>query len=240
MKHTKIILFSLTLFKISLSQFDSTVLIEHVKKSIELAKQEISSLKNRPEIFNISGYSSAKVRHVLNNICSLPNARYLEIGVFKGSTFISALYNNIGTLAQAIAIDDWSEFGGPRNEFINNTQHFLPNGSFTFYDHNCFTIDKQKVFQNPIDIYFYDGNHLEDSHKKAFTLLDSVLADTFIAIVDDWDWTIVNSWTRVAFKELNYNILYEEQLHSNGINDASTWWNGFYIAVIQKPSVSKK
>ena len=67
-------------------------LIEHVKQSIQNAELGISQLNSK--ILNLEGMSSDKVRHFLNNICSLEHGNYLEIGVWKGSTFISALYKN--------------------------------------------------------------------------------------------------------------------------------------------------
>ncbi len=73
-----------------------------VQTSIELAYQGSSSLTQ--QILNIDGMSSPKVRHFLNNLCSLPGTSYLEIG-WKGSTWISALYGNKATIQQA---DDWN------------------------------------------------------------------------------------------------------------------------------------
>lgn len=45
-------------------------------------------------------------------------ARYLEVGLWMGSTFCAALANNSVDLA--IGVDDWSQFTGPRDTFHTN------------------------------------------------------------------------------------------------------------------------
>ena len=65
-------------------------LIAHVCMSIERAEKHLSRLYE--DVLQIDGMSSAKVRHFLNNLCSKPNTHYLEIGVWKGSTFLASLF----------------------------------------------------------------------------------------------------------------------------------------------------
>jgi len=77
--------------KTSLTTYEDT-LIKHVQFSIGAAEKGLSNLNEN--ILNIHGMSSAKNRHFLNNICNFPYVNYLEIGCWKGSTFISALYEN--------------------------------------------------------------------------------------------------------------------------------------------------
>ena len=66
--------------------------------------------------------SSSKVRHLINNLCSLNGTRYLEIGSYKGSTLIAAAKGNENALARLSAVDDFSQFGGPREEFWDNVE----------------------------------------------------------------------------------------------------------------------
>ncbi len=210
---------------------DPQLLIDHVKKSIELADQQSSNLI--PEILCIEGMSSSRVRHLLNNLCTLINGSYLEIGTWKGSTFVSALFDNTNTLKKAIAIDNWSEFGDVKNDFLAATQKFLPAESFTFYESNAFSIDLN-LLTNPVNIYFYDGNHSTDSQYKAFSYFNSIFADTFIAVIDDWNWESVKKGTYNAFRDLGYTILFEQSLPGKVASDKENWWNGLYVAVIKK------
>lgn len=209
-------------------------LISHVQESIALAQQEASKLTD--EILAIPGMSSAKVRHLLNNLCSMEDTRYLEVGVWQGSTFISALYDNEGASKHAVAIDNWSEFGGPFPEFLAHVLKFLPNYEGKFFSADCFTVNKNTSFSQKVNTYFYDGNHSFLSQKKAFTYFNDVLEDVFIAIVDDWNFPEVQKGTRAAFRELKYQILFETVLPARYNGDLENWWNGFYVAVIRKPN----
>lgn len=212
--------------------YDAQTLVNHVKKCIADADNKRSKLTN--EILQIKGMSSAKVRHLLNNLCSLPETCYLEIGVWQGSTFVSALYQNEQTIKSATAIDNWSEYKTAKSMFFKNTAQFLTPNAFTFLEQDSFTVDLTKC-EYPINIYFYDGNHSVESQRKAFTYFDPILADAFIAIVDDWVWNQVQEGTRQAFNELEYKILFEAELPTVGGSDTQNWWNGLYVAVIQKP-----
>jgi hypothetical protein len=212
-------------------------IVSHVKDSIAKAQCEISKLP--PAILRVPGLSSPKVRHLLNNLCSLPGGRYLEIGVWAGSTFIAALYGNDRALAEAIAIDNWSQFqlSEPKKAFVRNTSKFLSKNSFKFYEYDSFNLNKTEIFnpQKPINIYFYDGFHSVEAQKLAFVYYNDILANTFIAIVDDYGWDNVKLGTQLAFKELGYKILFEEYLPARFEGDRETWWNGIYVAVIRKP-----
>ena len=195
-----------------------------------VAKADRGESKLNAQALSIHGMSSPKVRHLLNNLCSGPSIHYLEIGSWKGSTLIAALYGNN---AHAVAIDNWSEFGGPRYEFFSNVRRFIPNAPLQIYEIDCFAINKQ-VFPSKINVYFYDGGHSQEDQEAAFTYFNDIFDDVFIAVVDDWNWPQVQQGTFSAFKKLNYNILFAKELKSRGNGDTSSWWNGIYIAVIRK------
>ncbi len=205
-------------------------LVAHVTKSIEMAQKNISKLPS--EVFSIYGMSGVMGRHLLNNLCSMAGVNYLEIGIHQGSTFIAALNQN--KPINAIAIDNWSEFGNARNVFLDHAKRFIPEVSFQFYDDECFRINKDLIFKNKINIYFYDADHSVEAQKKAFTYFNDILDDTFIAIVDDYNWESVQQGTMAAFKLLNYRIVFERYLTNNFYPDREGWWNGLYIAVISK------
>ncbi|MBI2345142.1 class I SAM-dependent methyltransferase [Candidatus Dependentiae bacterium] len=212
MHSKKLFLISLIL-KFHLFQASQTYyekfLIDHVVTSIKNAELYISKLNE--DVLNLQGMSSDKVRNFLNNICSFPGAKYLEIGVWQGSTFVSALYNN--SLLAATAIDNWSEFTGPKNVFQQNLTTFLPNGLYSFYESDCFKFDLENI-KNKINIYFYDGGNTYQDQRMAFTYYNSILEDTCIAIVDDYNWFDVQYGTQVAFEELGYRVLFEQFLSS--------------------------
>lgn len=208
-------------------------MIAHVQYSIEQAQKGISKLTD--PVLKIQGFSSPIVRHFLNNVCSMKNTAYLEIGCFMGSTFVSAGYGNKDSILEMVGIDNWSEFGGPREEFYKNASLMETGLSWKFFDANCFTLDITKKFSHPINIYFFDGHHSYEHQKAAFTYYNSIFDDVFIAIVDDWNWAEVRSGTLQAFQDLKYKILYKQEFFTNvwgGTND--DWWNGLLIVVLKK------
>lgn len=211
--------------------------VKHVEKSIELASLEIGKLS--PEVLKIDGMTSAKGRYLLNHICSLPNGVYLEVGSWKGSSFVSALYKN-DRIRQAHAIEKWVrfadngfDFGDVRDEFFANVQANLRGMPVTVHEKDCFDLSLDEIGEK-VSIYFYDGEHRQKDQQEAFTYYDSVLADEFIAIVDDWNWASTRSGTFDAFDELGYEVLYERYLPANFDGDTANWWNGMYVSVIRK------
>ena len=65
--------------------------------------------------------------------------------------------------------------------------------------------------------------------------------DMFIFIVDDWNWQHVREGTLVAIEKLNLKVLYEKEVRLTSDNShtpqplaINTWWNGIYVAVLQK------
>lgn len=208
-------------------------MVQHVVKSIVQAKNHQSKLN--ANVLSIEGFSASNNKHLLNNLCSRPGTVYFEVGTWKGSTFISALYENQRSLTDAIAVDDWSQFGGGFEAFAVNVLTHISTVPFHFFSQNCFQLDKSTVFKHPVNIFYYDGGHLEEDHEAAFTYFDDIFDDVFIAIVDDWNWEAVRQGTRRAFAKLGYEILFQNTFFTDG-NAKYSWWNGIMIAVIRKPS----
>ncbi len=94
-------------------------------------------------------------------------------------------------------------------------------------DEDSFALNIYDLFESPVNIYFYDGHHSQESQKKAFTYYDEILDNVFIALIDDWHWINVRIGTYQAFDELGYEVLFEEALGEG-------YWNGQYLAVIRK------
>lgn len=232
MKKTLFLSLCLSLFASTVFSFEDAFLVKHVQNSIANAEKGQSKLS--AEVLNMEGMSSPKVRHLLNNLCSLPKISYLEIGCWKGSTWISSLYGNGENMVSAVAIDNWSEFGGPEKEFKSNCAKFLKSLNYTCYSMDCFSVNPTTIVKKPVNIYFFDGEHRFEDQERAFTHYDSVLERTFIAIVDDYNWGQVREGTQSAFKKLGYKILFEKWLPADFNGDREQWWNGLYIAVIKK------
>ena len=73
-------------------------------------------------VLGMPGMSGRRYRMFINNLAhQVPNARYLEVGTWAGSTACAAMEGN--KLAM-LCIDDWSQFGGPRDAFLKHIDMF--------------------------------------------------------------------------------------------------------------------
>ncbi len=198
------------------------------------AENNISKITD--DIINMDGMSGLKTRHFYNNLLNNDDIRYLEIGSWKGSSVCSAMCNN---KANIVCIDNWSEFGSPKDEFLINFNKFMGQNNATFIENDCFKIDISKLPK--FNIYMYDGNHSVDSHYKALSYYYDCLDDIFIYIVDDWNNEQVRNGTIQAIKNLNLKIKYEKEIRLTFDNShtpidiaKATWWNGTYIVILEK------
>lgn len=204
-------------------------------------KAELKKSNLNPEIMSVPGMSGHKTRHFLNNIVQAVGNRYLEVGVWAGSTFCSAL-NNTQTNNYCVAIDNWSEFGGPKQSFLQNVTKYidLNNIKVQFLEKDCFTVTAEDLLiskYGKFQTYLYDGPHKKHEHYDALIKYIDFVESDFVYLCDDWNWTgDVEAGTRDAFKDLKLTIHKEWVMKTpNNIdNDQSGWWNGYYAAVISK------
>lgn len=210
-------------------------LINHVKECLE--KTDLCESNITDELLWMEGMSGQKTRHFYNNLCSVDNVKYLEVGCWKGSSLCSAMCNNKIT---CLAIDNWSEFGGPKHEFINNYNKYKGKNNTNFIENDCWEIDPNKL-DTKFNIYMYDGNHSEDSHFKALNHFLPCLENEFIYLVDDWNWPQVRDGTIKSIKENECKILYQKvikttnnDMHPKIHSQFSDWHNGISIFILQK------
>lgn len=206
--------------------------VEHVKNS--LIKADNNDSKCTADILKLQGMSGNKIRHLYNNIASMDECRYLEIGVWKGSSTCSAMCNN---KIKITSIDNWSEFKGPKDEFFENASKFKGENDFDFIEKDCFKIDVDMLPK--YNVFIYDGEHSELNQERALVYFKDCLDDTFIYMCDDWNWSKVRNGTRNGIKNGGYEVLFEKEIYHNmkdGISDHDKlgYWNGFYIAVLRK------
>lgn len=203
-------------------------LAQHLDLAFENAEKNQSKIT--AEIIDMEGFTGLKTRHFYNNLLSKNSIRYLEIGTWKGSSVCSAMCNNT---ASVVCIDNWSEFGGPRDEFIKNFLKYKGENSAEFFEADCFSVNTSKLPK--FNAFMYDGSHSFDSHYKALVHYYNCLDHIFIFIVDDWNWDFVREGTLESVKKLNLTTLYQKEIYTPENATKDTWWNGIYVAILQKP-----
>lgn len=207
---------------------------KHILESFVNA--ELKKSKIDANILSLQGMTGIYTRHFYNNLLNFEDARYLEIGVWKGSSVCAAMYRN---KANVVCIDNWTEFGGPKQEFISNFEKFRGENTAKFIESDCFKVDTSTL--GKFNIYLYDGNHSYDSHYKALNYFKENLDDMFIYIVDDWNLLDIRNASLKAIEDNNFKMLFKiEKRTSNNNQHAdmkiaqATWWNGIAIFLLQK------
>ena len=190
-------------------------------------------------VLKINGMSGKKYRHFINNLIgSFEHSRYLEIGCWKGSTSCSAICNN---KIKSYLIDNWSEFDGPKDEFILNLEKAQ---LCSPYSENHFEeIDFRKVNYSNIgkyNVYLFDGPHEEKDQYDALKITQPALDDEFIFICDDWNWPSVRNGTNRAIEDLNLKVILSIEIRTTNDDSCSSgfensdWHNGYLISVLKK------
>ncbi len=220
-------------------------LVDHVERSLDEAIAGRSRITS--DVLALEGFSGHMSRHFYNNICSLAplatakKTKYLEIGTWQGSSLISAMYAN--KHVHATVIDNWSQFGGPKAEFLDNVERLTPSSESTIdvLDMDCFSPGIEKLIQTDYDIYLFDGEHTEEAQCKAMThYARSLNSQGAIVMVDDWNWSNVRNGTKRGLQEAGLNVEYMHEIrhtmddsHTDGGTAKMQFWNGICIFVLK-------
>jgi hypothetical protein len=184
------------------------------------------------------GMSGRKYRYLINNLVSAtPNASYLEIGSWQGSTACSAMYGN---KCKITCIDNWVEFGGPRTEFFQHVEESKnPDVDFSVIEKDFRSIDYSTIGKH--NIYMFDGPHLYQDQYDGVTVIQAALDDTYTLVVDDYNVPHVQSGTQDALRDLGHTVVASieivtrhDNIHPKIAHADSDWHDGYYIAVIKK------
>lgn len=205
--------------------------IEHVNKSLANAIEGISKI-NKAKAIN--GLTSDRVKHLLNNLCSMDDARYIEVGTYQGATLLSAIEGND---VKAIAIDNWcTPEINPMRDMpfkIETDPKAILMKNLGDYTPTIIDSDIKNVTELPhkCNIFFYDGDHEKDSHYTAFAKVKPYLDEVFIAVIDDYNWTQVKQ--AMDFLTKQYDVLYKNEILTTGENP-NDFWNGLGIFILKK------
>ena len=209
-----------------------------VKRSLERAVADVSG---PPELVrSVLGMSGQKYRVFINDLVrSHADARYLEIGSWRGSTAVAALYGNA---VKAVCIDNWSQFGAPKEDFLDNMQRVQsPAIDFRFIEEDFRCIDYSSLGR--FNIFLYDGYHSEMAQRDGIVLAQPALDESFVLIVDDWNWRRVRVGTFRAIRDADCSIVFAVEIrttldesHAVIHDDQSDWHNGYFIAIVSRPA----
>jgi hypothetical protein len=201
--------------------------------------QAIADIGGPPEfVRDIEGMSGQKYRTFISALVrSWPDARYLEVGSWRGSTAAAALCgNSVG----ALCIDNWSQFGGPKSEFLANMEKvrsLSPDLDFRFAESDFRNVDYTSI--GDFNIFLFDGPHSELDQYEGIMRARPALQNPFVLIVDDWNWPEVRLGTFRAIRDAQFSVASaievrttQDNTHASNKGKSSDWHNGYFIAVL--------
>jgi Methyltransferase domain len=216
------------------------ILASAVAKAFDIALGDVE--QPAPAFLDLEGMSGCRYRLFANALVRLiPNPRYLEVGVWAGSTLCSAI---AGNKVQAVAIDNWSQFGGPRESLLENLARFGATSQVTLIEHDFRAV--RFADHGRFNVYLYDGPHSAADQHDGLALALPALDPEFVLIVDDWNWANVRTGTRSAIETLDLEVVFAIEVRTTADDThpphcgfeakATDWHNGYFIAVLRKPA----
>jgi hypothetical protein len=189
-------------------------------------------------VLGMEGMSGGSYRLFINNLIgSLPDARYLEVGSWAGSTACAVMDGN---RVSVLCIDNWSQFGGPKDSFLANVEATKsPSVDFTFIESDFRNVDYNNI--GKFNCYLFDGPHEREDQYDGLRLAIPALDDEFIFIVDDWNWPAVRDGTKEAIRNVGLKLKMaievrttQNDLHAETSGTHSDWHNGYFLSVLNK------
>lgn len=173
-------------------------------------------------LYQMDGFTSPQQRALLNEICDFDDVEYLEVGVFKGASLLSAAYNNHGRFT---GIDS-----NPQCELVS------PFRKVAVLKEDIFTVNRS-VLGNP-NVLFLDANKDASSFLVMLHYLMPVVAQSFVLIIDNWNYKAVRENYRMleahwknefaSFPVASYQLVSASDCDING------WGSGWLVEVRQK------
>lgn len=221
-------------------QPDPRGLVRRLEEALEVATQP--SLPLAPAVREVEGMSGLRYRLLVNALVArMPGARYLEVGSWRGSTAAAALHGNA---AHGLCIDNWSLFGGPKEEFLRTMEVVAgPPASWEHLEGDFRQVDYARL--GAFDVYLFDGPHGQQDQYDGVTLAQPALAATHVLVVDDWNWPAVRLGTLQALRDLHVGLhaclevrTTLDGTHGEPRGKDSDWHNGYFVAVVGKTAAA--
>ncbi|WP_232630292.1 class I SAM-dependent methyltransferase [Methylobacterium sp. Leaf118] len=189
-------------------------------------------------VLAMPGMSGRCYRMFINNLVRMtPEARYLEVGSWAGSTACSAMHRNV---ARVTCIDNWSQFGGPKDHFMHNVASVMTNDiQFGFIENDFRAVETTQIGR--YNIYLFDGPHERQDQYDGLALYDPALDDDVYFIVDDWNWQPVRHGTFDAIEAAGFAIDYAIEIrttldnsHAEASGENGDWHNGYFLSKLSR------
>jgi hypothetical protein len=227
---------------------------EFVTAVLELSDVGQSKISERER--ELYGISSPRLKALINNICSKEGTNYLELGVFKGSTIISAAYGNLST--KLVGVENYKydqnepKRTAPEGTIWENMKTQL-NSNIKRYEELGVPVNTNNItiiesdFQDvdwksypKFDVCFFDVVPADKEMYKAFfekTL--SALSSEAVIIFSNYS-NVKNAKELdeiIADNNNKFDVQWKKQRVSGGLSDHTHYQSGVLIIGIKKKIV---
>jgi len=224
----------------------ATITRPQVTASLTLADGVQSKL---PEyMLDLYGHSSYRLKSFINNICSKKNTNYLEIGVGRGSTILSAVYENETCKATGIenymydAIEptkvplEGTIWYNMQSQLKSNLSRYgtsdnnSKKGSINIIEEYF-----EKVMPEDVpkaDVVYFDVTPVNEKvYSDFFENIVPYISSSSVIIFSNFSNTLHERQIRKAFEEREdkVKVLWEETRVTSSLNDASNYYSGIGI-----------
>lgn len=197
-----------------------------VRNTILPQRAEETEILIRPLCSDILRMSTFAIGAIVNLTVShmLPNESYVNVGVWNGFTLFSGMVGN--TNKRCIGIDNFSGFGGPKEQFLANFNRLKSE------NHDFFELDYKVYFKEMhrgnIGVYYYDGDHSEEHQCEGLRIAEPYLSRDAVIIIDDVNRPGVILGTNKYIREtrLKFRLVGDLRTANDG---HPTFWNGLIV-----------
>ena len=194
-----------------------------------IKKEENSDTILKKELLKIEGMSTFAIGYIINKICQKlkSDENYINIGVWKGFSLIAGMIN---TNCSVYGVDNFSEFGGPKDELIKNFDSLKNSKKHYFYD--CDYRDFFKSYEKlnkSIDFYYYDGEHSYTNHFENLIIAKNFFKKGTIILVDDINFEPVESGTKDFLSKYENEFKVLKEIKTSNNHGHPSYWNGLMI-----------
>lgn len=227
---------------------------EFITAVLELSDVGQSKISERErELF---GISSPRLKALINNLCSKEGTNYLELGVYKGSTLISAAYGNL--TAKLVGVENYSYderepkrtapegqiWENMKTQLASNIKRYEELGvplnpdNITIVESDFQTVDWKA--HPKFDVCFFDIVPANKETYKAFF-------DTTLTALSSEAVIVFSNYSNVKnAKELDeviadnahkFDVQWKKQRISGGLSDHTQYHSGVLIVGIKKKIV---
>jgi hypothetical protein len=227
-----------------------------VRASLELADNERSKITEREK--ELYGLSSIRLKSFINNVCAKEDINYLEIGVYKGSTLISAAYGNPKT--KVVGVENFKyddrepQKHAPNNSIWENMKSQLysnidrykdPDSGVRVSNISIIESDFRDIDWSTLpkfDVCFFDVTPVNAAIYDAFfeKVTESLLSESVVIFSNYSNELHAKELdAALARHENRVSIQWKEQRISGGLSDATKYYSGMCVIGLKKKAIVK-